>query len=97
MKLLPENVPKSSTTHAQAATNASRQAGENSGALCSFRRNDVASNPSMTAIRTAHFRMRHLLSTSASLALRIAAIPDSTSKALENECARKNTHPKQVR
>src|SRR2546425_5317572 len=97
MKLLPENVPKISTTHAHAATNASRHAGENSGAPCPFRRNDAASKPSMMATMTAHFRMRHLLSTSARLAPRIAAIADSTSKALENECARKNTHPKQVR
>src|SRR5712692_8578824 len=93
MKLLPEKVPKISTTQAQAATNASRHAGDGS----RFGRNAAASNASITAIMTAHFKVRHRFSTSTRLAPRNAVIPDSTCHALWNECARKNTHPKQVR
>src|SRR6266516_5285597 len=92
MKLLPENVPKIKTTHAHAATNARRMAGVDS----RFGRNDAASKPSMTAIITAHFRIRQRFSMSATLP-RIDAMPDSTCHAFENERARKNTQAKQMR
>src|SRR6266705_2458497 len=92
MKLLPENVPKISTTQAHAATNANRIAGVAS----RFGRNDAASRPSITAIMAMHFRIRQRLSMSTRLPC-IDAMPDRTCHAVENDCARKKTHAKQVR
>src|SRR5262245_5119257 len=89
MKLLPENVPKISTTHAHAATNARRRAG-----VASLF--GIASNARSTAIIRKHFRMRPRLSTPSNEPC-IDAMPVSTSQAFENECARKKIQAKQVR
>src|ERR1044071_1427738 len=112
MKLIPENVPKSRSTHAHAAQKASRNAVENCGACadtvtCSpgstaitalrrFGRNVAASIAQSAAISSTHFRIRQRLSMSNSEPW-TCVMPESTCHATENDGERKKIHAKQVR